>query len=140
MKQLILTAVATFLFGIFSIGASAQTFSNMPEKQRDAALVKMARAFYKNPKFKVYYKKYGDYGAPGISVMKVDRKAPGYDLYTKNHDVGELQYVVSFWLKSETPRRYAAARVLISDKLGQAFSITFADNTIVRIWDSYYMK
>jgi len=134
MKQLILTVIATFLLGIFSIGASAQTFSNMPEKQRNAALIKIARVFYKNPKFKAYYKEYGDHGIPRVSTMKVDRKAPGYDLYTMNHDVGELQYVVSFWLKS---KRHTAAMVLISDKLGQAFSITFADNTIVRIWDDY---
>ena len=66
MKHFSLIIMMAFAFCLTSVPTNGQTFSKMPEKQRNAALIKTARAFYKHTKFKTYYKKYGDHGTPAI--------------------------------------------------------------------------
>ena len=134
MKRRIFSILMTFALCITCATVNGQTFSKMPEKQRNAALIKTARAFYKHTKFKTYYKKYGDHGTPAIKEYTM-KDYPQYLKVKKNiSDIKGKQYIVSFWTKN---KRYPAASVYISDKTGKAWQINFPDNTVVTIWDKY---
>ena len=134
MKHFSLIIMMAFAFCLTSVPTNGQTFSKMPEKQRNAALIKTARAFYKHTKFKTYYKKYGDHCTRAIKEYTMK----DYHQYLKvKNDISYIkdkQYIVSFWTKN---KRYPAASVYVSDKLGKAWQINFPDNTVVTIWDKY---
>lgn len=51
MKHLFLSLIIVLTTIVSSVDASAQVYSKMPEKKRNSALIKVARKFYKNPKF-----------------------------------------------------------------------------------------
>lgn len=72
MKHLFLSLTVVLTTVISNLDASAQVFSKMPEKKRNAALIKVARKFYKNPKFKYYYKTFGEKGTPSIRTLNCD--------------------------------------------------------------------
>lgn len=62
MKRLFLLLTVVLTTIVSSVDASAQVYSKMPEKKRNATLIKVARKFYKEPKFKYFYKTYGEKG------------------------------------------------------------------------------
>ena len=135
MKQTILLVITTCILGVFSMNANAQTFSKMPEKQRNRVLIKMAREFYRKPKFKSWYKDFRDNGKATVSTFNAN---PTKSRLTEFHDVGELQYVVKLYTKSKGiggSREFPATSVYISDLLGKAYYICLADNTVFTIWD-----
>lgn len=137
MKRRIFSILMTFALCITCATVNGQTFSKMPEKQRNAALVNAARAFYKNPKFKNFYKEFGEKGKPLIEEK--DMVAPSYLKAKKGvKDIGEKQYIVTFIAKNQKASgKIPSAKVYISDELGKPWQILLADNSIVTIWDKY---
>lgn len=139
MKHSFYSFIFALILGLFCINASAQTFSKMPEKQRNEALIKEARKFYKNPNFKSYYKKYGEHGTPEVTSFVVQDKNTR-PAYANHHYVGKLQYKVSFWWKTSVKgEKLSSAIVYVSDELGEAWYINFSvdSNAIVTRWIHY---
>lgn len=137
MKRRIFSILMTFALCITCATVNGQTFSKMPEKQRNAALVNAARAFYKNPKFKNFYKEFGEKGKPLIEEKNM--VAPSYLKAKKGvKDIGKKQYIVTFIAKNQKASgKIPSAKVYISDELGKPWQILLADNSIVTIWDKY---
>ena len=137
MKNYLLTISMSIMLCLFTSNVNGQTFSKMPEKQRNAALVNAARAFYKNPKFKNFYKEFGEKGKPLIEEK--DMVAPSYLKAKKGvKDIGKKQYIVTFIAKNQKASgKIPSAKVYISDELGKPWQILLTDNSIVTIWDKY---
>ena len=105
-----------------TVTMQAQTFSQMSEKKRNAALIKMARKVYKDPLFADFYKIYGDYKKPTV----VARTIPlGAKLHGKDYDLGTIVYDVWFYSNKFKGGVFKAVRVIIADKHGLPFMIIF---------------
>ena len=61
------------LFSLFLIGISgtvcAQTFSSLPESERSAKLIEVAKYVYKNPQWQNFYR---EYGTPEIESFVIE--------------------------------------------------------------------
>lgn len=103
---------------------SAQTFSKMNEKQRNAKLVEMARKLYRSEYFADYYKMYKDSGKATVVMRKT--KNNGKSEVTKWNEVGEVNYIVKLYsVATKEMGSINAVKVIISDKLGVPYLIQF---------------
>ena len=85
--------------------------------------------------FKDYYKKYGDNDKPSVTVKKIkDTKSE----VTNGNDVGEIQYIVKLYsVPTQEMKSIPAVEVVISDKLGKPYLITFdADKKYYTRWNT----
>lgn len=61
------------LFSLFLMGISetvcAQTFSSLPESERNAKLIEVAKYVYKNPRWENFYR---EYGTPEIESFVIE--------------------------------------------------------------------
>ena len=74
--KMIVTLFFLFLIGI-SGNICAQTFSSLPESERNAKLIEVAKYVYKNPRWKDFYR---EYGTPKIrSFVRKGRGEEGKD-------------------------------------------------------------
>lgn len=141
MKHLFLSLTVVLTTVISSLDASAQVYSKMPEKKRNAALIKVARKFYKEPKFKYFYKTYGEKGTPSVRTFNADMVPPYYSNYKElKEQMGQKTYEVTFYMNTTTPGNLSSARVYVSDKAGIPYKIVFATNDVVNIWDDWYKE
>ena len=132
---MIRTIVVMLTMLISTQAADAQTFSSMKEEQRNVELIKMARKLYQAEIFKDYYKKYGDNDKPSVMVKKIkDTKSE----VTNGNDVGEIQYIVKLYsVPTQEMKSIPAVEVVISDKLGMPYLITFdADKKYYTRWNT----
>ena len=130
MKQMIRTIVVMLTMLISTQAADAQTFSSMKEEQRN-----VERKLYQAEIFKDYYKKYGDNDKPSVTVKKIkDTKSE----VTNGNDVGEIQYIVKLYsVPTQEMKSIPAVEVVISDKLGKPYLITFdADKKYYTRWNT----
>ena len=124
------------LFSLFLMGISgtvcAQTFSSLPESERNAKLIEVAKYVYKNPRWEYFYR---EYGTPEIEsfviegeVKKKKKKSKYYGI-----DLGSLIYVVIFrYDKTKESMEWDyAAKVYISDKGGFAYGIALGNGMIL---------
>lgn len=135
MKRIIRTIVVMLTMLISTQAADAQTFSSMKEEQRNVELIKMARKLYQAEIFQDYYKKYGDNDKPSVTVKKIkDTKSE----VTNGNDVGEIQYIVKLYsVPTQEMKSIPAVEVVISDKLGKPYLITFdADKKYYTRWNT----
>ena len=142
MKHLRLSLFVTLVTIFSCLDASAQVFSQMAEKQRNAELIKIAKKFYRHPKFKFAYKQWGMMGTPTITSFK-GNMVPYYapNKAQVEEEMGQLTYMVNIYAKSDHPEwKTKAARVYISDKAGIAYYIVFADNTCLSIWSKSFRE
>lgn len=110
--------------------ANAQTFSKMSEKKRNAELVKIARKVYTSKAFEHYYKLYGYNGTSKITTYTVEKMNKTDIAY--GHDIGKLQYLVKLYcLPKKGLGSFAAVRVIISDKMGDAWYARFDNDGIM---------
>ena len=138
MKQILLTMFTALMMSLSCANVQGQTFSKMPEKQRNAALIKAAKEFYKNPAFKNHRKTWPSVGETSIRQFYTQDSVSRMTAY---HNIGTLQYEVIFWGKQTRPKfRPTAAKIRISDKLGKAYYCQFPDNFIWTIWNIYLLE
>lgn len=118
--KMIVTLFFLFLIGI-SGNICAQTFSSLPESERNAKLIEVAKYVYKNPRWKDFYR---EYGTPKIrSFVRKGRGEEGKDTRSNEGiDLGFLVYIVTFPYDEtkESMEWGFAAEVYISDKGGFA--------------------
>ena len=116
------------LFSLFLMGISgtvcAQTFSSLPESERNAKLIEVAKYVYKNPRWKNFYR---EYGTPEIETFVIKGGGKENDKKSKYYgtDLGSLVYIVIFrYDKTKESMEWDyAAKVYISDKGGFAYLI-----------------
>ena len=106
-----------------TVTMQAQTFSQMSEKKRKAALIKMARKVYKDPLFADFYERYGDYKKPTVVARTIPLGAKLQD--GKDYDLGTIVYDVWFSTNKFKGGVFKAVRVIIADKHGLPFMIIF---------------
>lgn len=114
-----------------------QKISDLPEKERNEKLIKIARTIFKNQKFKESYR---EYGTPTIRTYNIDttqvNKDPESIGYGK--DLGSLIYIVTFpYDKSKEKMEWYdfAAEVYISDKQSKAYTIILGNGYGYDIYD-----
>ena len=100
MKQILLTMFTALMMSLSCANVQGQTFSKMPEKQRNAALIKAAKEFYKNPAFKNHRKTWPSVGETSIRQFYTQDSVSRMTAY---HNIGTLQYEVIFWRKQKVP-------------------------------------
>jgi hypothetical protein len=149
MKRLIYSILFIVAMGMYSVNAGAQTFSKMSESKRNTELIKIAEKVYKSKKFAQYYndKTYGgNHGEPTVKSLMLTNSISSF---SKQHDVGKLQYIVTLYMKQKVNKykstpgnkvyfdRLPSARVYISDKFGKAWMVKLFDNNIMYLWDDF---
>ena len=110
MKKLLLTIFVLFL----GLGVYAQHFSNLPEKERNERLIKLARKELRTWN-DGQYKDYVKYGIPEVICYE------GISDLLRGKNVGKVRYRVIFKYEKDDPREYDGLnefRVNFSDKLG----------------------
>ena len=116
MKKLLLTIFVLFL----GIGAYGQHFSNLPEKERNERLIKLARKELRTWN-DGQYKDYVKYGIPEVNRYE------GISDLLRGTNVGKVRYRVIFKFEKDDPREYDGLNKFIvnfSDKLGIPIHIT----------------
>ena len=100
------------LFSLFLIGISgtvcAQTFSSLPESERNAKLIEVAKYVYKNPQWQNFYREYGTPEIESFVREGVGRESMEWDY---------------------------AAKVYISDKGGMAYAIALGNGIIFKFYE-----
>ena len=130
------------LFSLFLMGISgtvcAQTFSSLPESERNAKLIEVAKYVYKNPRWEYFYR---EYGTPEIESFVIEGGGKEKKKKSKYYgiDLGSLIYVVIFrYDKTKESMEWDyAAKVYISDKGGFAYGIALGNGMIL---DTYEMN
>ena len=128
------------LFSLFLMGISgniyAQTFSSLPESERNAKLIEVAKYVYKNPRWENFYR---EYGTPEIESFVIE--GGGKEKNTKSKyfgtDLGSLIYVVIFrYDKTKESMDWDyAAKVYISDKGGMAYAIALGNGIMFKFYE-----
>ncbi|MCI5560179.1 MAG: hypothetical protein MR396_02085 [Phocaeicola sp.] len=100
----------------------AQKLSDLPQKEREAYLIKKAKEIYKEKKWKKFYREFGIPKIDSLRTIKdgVVPKSPYYQCKK-----GDIYYEVYFFYdesKEEMEEDYAA-KVIIRDRDGKAVAI-----------------
>lgn len=105
----------------------AQKLSELPQKERDAYLIKKAKEIYKEKEWKKFYR---EFGKPKISSFKTTKEVliPNTPYYQCKK--GDIYYEVFFYYDEEKEEMETefAARVTIRDKDGKAVLIYLGSN------------
>ena len=127
------------LFSLFLMGISgtvcAQTFSSLPESERNAKLIEVSKYVYKNPQWQNFYR---EYGTPEIESFVREGVGRENDPRSKKGpDLGSLIYVVIFrYDKTKESMDWDyAAKVYISDKGGMAYAIALGNGIIFKFYE-----
>ncbi|MCI5560177.1 MAG: hypothetical protein MR396_02075 [Phocaeicola sp.] len=100
----------------------AQKLSELPQKEREAYLIKKAKEIYKEKEWKKFYR---EFGKPKIKSFKVEGEcSDSTDPFYTCKD-GDIYYDVYFFYdesKEEMEEDYAA-KVIIRDRDGKAVAI-----------------
>lgn len=138
MKQILLTMLTALMMSLSCANVQGQTFSKIPEKQRNAAIIKAAKDLYNNPVFKNHRKNWPYIGKPTITEFITNDTVTRM---TANHNIGKLQYIVHFWSKDKYHGKpLKATEVFVSDKLGKAWYCQFGDNYVWTLWNIYLLE
>ncbi|MDY3914350.1 MAG: hypothetical protein SOZ18_05325 [Phocaeicola sp.] len=123
MKKIILFMVCILTFTTMH----AQKLSDLPQKEREAYLIKKAKEIYKEKKWKKFYR---EFGIPKIRSFKVEGECSDpTDPFYRCKD-GDFYYEVFFYYDEEKEEMETefAARVTIRDKDGKAVLIYLGSN------------
>ena len=135
VHKMIATLFFLFLIGIGGT-VCAQTFSSLPESERNAKLIEVAKYVYKNPRWENFYR---EYGTPEIESFVIE--GGGKEKNTKSKyfgtDLGSLIYVVIFrYDKTKESMDWDyAAKVYISDKGGFAYGIALGNGMMFKTYE-----
>lgn len=124
------------MLSLFSQNALGQVFSKLPEKERNAAIIKAAKEYYNDPAFKKKRKTWPYHGEPTVKLFYLTESQG------QEHGVGTLQYEVQFWMKKtySDGTHYGAGYVWVSDKLGKGWMVCFPDMWVWYPWNKYHLE
>ncbi|MCI5560178.1 MAG: hypothetical protein MR396_02080 [Phocaeicola sp.] len=130
MKTLI---IALFMLCMF-LPNYAQKLSDLPQKEREAYLIKKAKEIYKEKEWKEFYREFGE---PEIQQVRMVIDTPKSINAYSDSKKGDIYYKVFFFYdenKEEMETEFAA-RVTIRDKDGKAVLIYLGSNIGVILTD-----